>query len=717
MKKLLFIVLCFLPLFGAANWNVSFDEQKSELFAQNGEIAISGKLSFFVKGANWSIVNSRDGVKNRMALVDPKGDVQGYIVFPKNTDTLEMLFYHRTAQAYSGKMRFIGSIKTANDSFACKGNPAEGERVLNLNIGNADSLFHDSVFSPTTDCMLSLSAYNVKLNTLSLREYKFEISGDIENSAHARFVFDLRKNYFKNSYVPYYKPLDRKVCPKTPTGWMSWNTYFDTATDADNLAEAKIGREYLQPFGCEIWSIESWQGNSDKLPVCKFYHLDLEVNDKQFPEGMKKLADDIKALGFVPGIWVSPYATGNADFYKKHKDWFLHDAKGNPVKSWNGFYTIDPTVPEALDHIEKMLHTISYDWGYNFFKIDGMSGRNSSYCAHLYERPEIRAMFKDKNCPNPFELTVKAFRKGIGPDRLFLACQGHTSGPEASYAQMARTGADIVNPNKPVMWHNVLLQGRCTINQIFTHNISMIADPDTVLVRDLPLEEARTTATIVALAGQLTFFGDKLANLPAEKMKILQQTLPAVQARPAALYPYFDMLPVWNLAVNHSKLGKYNVVAFFNWSDTESEIKASAKELGIPDVNYQICEFFTGKSEISVKMPMAIRVPAHAVRVFVVRPYTGHPAILATDRHIAQTGFEILDEKWNAKTKTLKCKISLVGNFPTSVIVGIPQNYAFKSAKAVGGNLQILHGKNSVKLTLVKDNANKGNVAEFEVCF
>jgi hypothetical protein len=43
---------------------------------------------------------------------------------------------------------------------------------------------------------------------------------------------------------------------------MSWNTYFDRATAEDNLAEAWIGQKQLQPFGCEFWSIESWQGNS-----------------------------------------------------------------------------------------------------------------------------------------------------------------------------------------------------------------------------------------------------------------------------------------------------------------------------------------------------------------------------------------------------------------------------------------------------------------------
>ena len=213
---------------------------------------------------------------------------------------------------------------------------------------------------------------------------------------------------------------------------MSWNTYFDKATADDNLAEAKIGQKYLQPFGCEFWSIESWQGNSDQLPVRDFYNMNLEVSEKKFPKGMKKLADDIRKLGFRPGLWTAPFGTGNKEFYDAHKDWFLHDKEGKPLSCWNGRYTLDPTVPEAREHLKKIHHTASHEWGYEFFKIDGMSGRNQGYCAHFYERPEIRARFRDPSCPNPFELCVKAFREGIGEDRVFLACQGHTTGTGGS---------------------------------------------------------------------------------------------------------------------------------------------------------------------------------------------------------------------------------------------------------------------------------------------
>ena len=117
------------------------------------------------------------------------------------------------------------------------------------------------------------------------------------------------------------------------------------------------------------------------------------------------------------------------------------------------------------------------------------------------------------------EVCVKAFREGIGDDRVFLACQGHFTGAEAAYADASRTGADIVHPNKPVKWGNILLQARCTVNQIFAHANVFWSDPDCMLVSQgaLEREQAQVETTVVALPGQQTFAGDKLAELaPAD---------------------------------------------------------------------------------------------------------------------------------------------------------------------------------------------------------
>ena len=149
-----------------ADWNLSFDENSSSLQADNGSVKIAGSFSFSNNGNNWKIADSRDGVKNRLAIVDNKGDVQGYITFPENSNRLEIFFYHRTAQSYKGRLSFNGKISFLSDAFACSSIPQKGERVLQLGVNSPDSAICDSLFSPQSDTMLRIFSDSVKLSSL-----------------------------------------------------------------------------------------------------------------------------------------------------------------------------------------------------------------------------------------------------------------------------------------------------------------------------------------------------------------------------------------------------------------------------------------------------------------------------------------------------------------------------------------------------------------------
>jgi len=422
------------------------------------------------------------------------------------------------------------------------------------------------------------------------------------------------------------------------------------------------------------------------LPVSHFDNLSLTPSPGKFPQGMKKLAEDIRALGFRPGIWTAPFGTGSAAFYQAHKGWFLHDKDGKPISTWNGTYTIDPSQPEVIDYLREIHRIASRDWGYEYFKIDGMSGRNSGYCAHFFERPEIIATFKDPACPNPFERCVKAFREGIGEDRVFLACQGHVTGAEAAYADASRTGADIVHPNEPPKWANLLSQATCTLNQVFAHNIVFFADPDTLLVGDfLEIEQARLATTVVALPGQMMFSGDRLAALKPERMRLLQQALPVCDVRPLDLYPVFRMLPVWNLKIRRS-FEEWDVVALFNWSESGAAVGFDFAELGLlPDKEYALYEFWTNAYQGVRKGRFEMQVPAHGVRLLAVHRAQAVPQFISSDRHITQGAAELTKLAWDAPAKTLAGAVKAVKGYPLTLRFRVPAGYVFSEAKAEGG--------------------------------
>ncbi|MFO7936118.1 MAG: alpha-galactosidase [Kiritimatiellia bacterium] len=666
------------------SWQVTFNEDNAQLnlVNENAEVAIDGRLSFTAGEKEWKVVSARDAVPSRLALLDDRNDVQGYITFQENGDRLSMLVYHRTAQNYPGTLRFNGNIHFPADGFACRTQPLRSGRVLQLASGPADSSLNDSLFSAQKDRLLKIDALNRRISCREKGLFEIALSGKITEPSEAAWTFSVEKDYYRNRYVPYYSPINRKRCPSPPTGWMSWNSYFDKATAEDNLAEARIGKEQLQPFGMEFWSIESWQDNSDQLPVSKFSNLNLKPNPRQFPLGMKKLADNIRALGFRPGIWMAPFGTGNAEFYEAHKEWFLHDKNGKPLRTWNGVYTIDPTRQAVQDHLKKIFSTASHEWGYEYFKIDGMSGRNSGYCAHFYERPDIHAVFRNPECPNPFERCVKTFRKAIGEDRVFLACQGHATGPEAAFADAARTGADIVRPNHPPAWKNLENQARCTLNQVFANNIVFFTDPDTLMVGDyIGIEQARLATTVVALPGQMMFSGDKLAELTPERMRLLQQALPVCDVQPLDLYPRFGMLPVWDLKIRRS-FGEWDVVALFNWSEKETSVGFDFAEIGLdPSATYVMDEFWTRTYQGIHKTRFEMPVPGHGVRLLAVHRAAAHPQYLSSDRHVTQGAVELTDLAWNDVARTLTGGVKTVKGFPLTLRFTTPPGFTFDSAK------------------------------------
>ena len=644
---------------------------------------MAGILSFAVGQDEWRIDDSRDALPERLALLDGQDNVQGYLHFVAEGTRLKVLAHHRTAQSYRGTLRFRGTAALGDDACACRAAAPVGDSaVVQLASGPADSALNDALFDIATDTLLRFGGADVALRRDG-DAFALDLTARIEDAACSALVLEVLPDYYRSRYVPYYRPIDKTRCPSPPTGWMSWNVYFDQAGAEENLAEARVGAEHLKPFGLDIWSIESWQGNSDKLPVSSFHNLDLSAHATQFPDGMKKLADDIRELGFRPGIWTAPFGTGNRAFYEAHRSMFLHRADGEPFTNWCGRYLLDPSQPEVRDHMREMHRRMREEWGYEFFKIDGMSGRGPGYSAHFFERPEVKAAFRDE-CPNPFELCVRAFREGIGPDSIFLACQGHYTGPEAEVADASRIGGDIVHPNKPSTWNNILSQARATLNQLFVHNIVFYMDPDTLLVgAHHAIEQARVTTTVVALPGQLMFAGDKLAELAPERMRMLQQSLPVCDVRPLDLFPVFDLRPVWDLKIRRS-FGQWDVVALFNWDDEPREIGCNLAELGLRE-DHAAWEFWTATDLGTVSGRLALEVPARAVRLVALHRLADHPQFLSTDRHVTQGGVSLRDCRWTGTA--LEVELALVPGHAFAYRFRVPEGFAFVGADATGAHV------------------------------
>ena len=677
----------------AGAWQVNFNPDTSVLTSLQPDTgaAVTGPVSFRASNAEgreeaWRIIPPRDSVTSRLALMDTEGNVQGYIVLAGHGDCLEIRAIHRTAQNYDGILTFDATSRLGENAFACRTQSPPDGRVVQLALGPADSRLNDSIFDITSDTAMQFRGKRVDItsatNDSGRTEFRVRLAADITDPAHAAIGITVLRDYYRSRYVPYYHPINKARCPVAPTGWMSWNVYFDTAGEKENLDEARVAARYLKPYGMEFFSIESWQDNSPELPVSKFHNLTLRPDPNKFPSGMKWLADEIRKLGFRPGIWTVPFGTGDAAFYEAHKEWFLHGPDGTPMKNWCGLYVLDPSQEAVRSHMEETHRTMSRDWGYEYFKIDGMSGRNAGYSTHFYERDNVRAAFREP-AEDPFRLCVEALRRGIGENRVWLACQGHYTGPDCSLADAGRIGADIVAHRRPPDWNNYLNQARTTLNQLFVNNIIWYGDPDTLLVGTAnPVETVRLAASVVALSGQAMFAGDKLAELPPDRMRLLQQCLPVCDIRPLDLFPIFDMLPVWDVKVRKD-FAAWDVVSLFNWDANSAEIGVDIAELGLdPARTYLVYDCWNRTLQHGVRDRISCTVPGHGNTLLGVYLDTGLPQLVYSDRHLVQGGIGMEGIRWDTVTKTLSGTTHLVGQDPTEMVFALPEGGTLVSAQA-----------------------------------
>ena len=683
------------PTYEIGEWRVTFAPATSTLDCRHrpSRSRVRGKLSFRVHDgatdARWTIGPSVDAALDRLALLDTGGNCQGYLVLEGAGGVMRVHAIERAAQKYRGTLTFEATATVGKRTFACRTRPPQGRcNVVQMASGPADSALNDSLFDMDRDTALIFTGANVSISTqgrAGAPSFRVTLAAEPHDAAGAAITLEVKRDFYKQRYVPWYAPVDKKRCPSPPTGWMSWNVYFDTAGEKENLAEAKIGAKHLKPYGLEVWSIESWQDNSTTLPVRNFHNLTLRPFARQFPRGMKWLAKEIRKLGFRSGIWTVPFGTGDEEFYEAHKDWFLHHADETPMSNWCGRFVLDPSQPRVRKHMEETHRLMSQKWGYEFFKIDGMSGRGPSYCAHFYERPEVRAAFK-RPCPDPYLRCVKALRRGIGPDRILLACQGHYSGPDVSVSDAGRIGADIVSPNKPPRWHNYLDQALTTLAQLFVNNVVWYSDPDTLLVGEpTPMKVARLATTVVGLPGQMMFAGDKLGQLARERMWLLQRALPVCDVRPLDLYPIYDLGPVWDLKVARP-FGTWDVVSLFNWDGKAPRtVGFRAAELGLdPKAEYLAYEFWSQRFIGSVRGRLTMKLAPRSNALLALHRSLGRPQFLSTDRHLTQGAVSLKGLTWDADACTLSGKTALVAEEPTTLTLYVPKGFSLARVSAKG---------------------------------
>ena len=391
--------------------------------------------------------------------------------------------------------------------------------------------------------------------------------------------------------------------PPQPVGYCTW--YHARASSEKALpVQAAFAAKELAPFGFSVVQIDDgWQDGDSKKngPRKNFTRV---KPDGPYPSGMKATADDIKAKGLVPGIWFMPFAgTYNDPWYEKRQDWFVKTADGKPYDTAWGGTCLDMTHPAVQEYLRDEIKRIGGEWGYRYFKMDGMSTGTAT-------RPQyVNAGYKEDNMGdavhhNLDKTNIEAYRDGqklireaAGRDVFILGCCAPQN--MRSYGgAFGLVDAMRIGPDNGANWSGIQRGPTFGAHNYHLHGRIWYNDPDPLYVRtSLTLSQSRAICSWVTVSGQLNLCSDSFADLPAERLDILKRTMPphGLPARPVDLFE--ENVPrIWVVA-DDRRQPRRDVIGLFNWSSDKKElaIERPVMDLGLSDgVAYAAFEFWTG---------------------------------------------------------------------------------------------------------------------------
>lgn len=321
-------------------------------------------------------------------------------------------------------------------------------------------------------------------------------------------VFD---KYFAAMSLPAKKRVDRL------TGYTSWYNYFQ------KIDENIILRD-LKGLSRARESVNIFQIDDGYEPFVGDW---LDYNGKDFPNGMKTIADAVHREGYLAGIWLAPFNVqrGKSRILKEHPDWLIRNPDGKPqlgCVAWGGAYTLDIYNSEVREHLKKVFDTVLNDWGYDMVKLD-----------FLYS--QCRTPRDNKTRGTIMCEAMDFLRECVG-DKLILGC-GVPLGPAFGVVDACRISCDVDLSYGGKFYNSMSINNELPSaqnainNSMFRRHLNgraFLNDPDVFFLRDHNLtftwEQKLLLAKINNLFGRVLFVSDDAGEYSEAELEVLKET-------------------------------------------------------------------------------------------------------------------------------------------------------------------------------------------------
>jgi len=303
---------------------------------------------------------------------------------------------------------------------------------------------------------------------------------------------------------------------QTPIGWWSWTAFYGAINEGETLANADWQAQHLKALGYQFFQIdEGYQYARGEFTT---------TNAAQFPSGLRYVGHRITGDGLTLGLWTAPFeVTSRAWVYEKHKEWLVHDAKGNPIplgdvwdQNIDTLYALDTTHPGAQEYLRQTYKTLVREWGVRFIKLDFMD--TTAIEGYRYA-PNTTALEAQR-------IGLQIIRDSVGED-VILDKDGSPMLNAVGFTETGRVATDTSHSFAGTKTAGVGIAARFYMDRNFFVN-----DPDAFnttsedfsdmaeLPATLPLAAAQASIALASVAGGMYEIGDDMTVLGAAKDRL-----------------------------------------------------------------------------------------------------------------------------------------------------------------------------------------------------
>lgn len=524
------------------------------------------------------------------------------------------------------------------------------------------------------------------------------------------------------------KVYDIKLPPK-PNVYCTWYhrdlNGSGASTEKDIQTNAIFAAKNLAPFGLDTFQIDDhWQSSMIDSLTAKNIKLgkgpikSFSKSNFNYPLGMANTAKNLNQQGFTSGIWFMPFAGDVRNPYFDKEIFAKNSETGLPyeVKNWSGT-CIDATSPKGELFLRERFKRI-YDWGYRYFKIDGLHTGAPSENIYVNRAYEGKPIFGKAKIYNQDMTFVQAFRRGISilreeaPKTFLLGCtvtQNMLSfGASFGMVDAMRVGPDNDSARKGV-WSNVTKGAHYSGNLYFLNNKVWYNDPDPCYVRESnPIEKARWMVSWQAISGVMGTSSMQYSELSKERLDLLKRALPTHDYN---AYPV-DILENENPNIWIVNNNRMNVIGLFNWKEKEeTTINYNMKKMGLdPNLSYEAFDFWDNKYLGTIKGSLKSILKPASCQVLAVKPVKNNPQVISTSRHITQGLMDVITEKWEESTKTLLGTSKVVENDIYELRIVLPKGFsAPKNAMCNGRKMDAKVDGSIVRISFIPTKTDEVN--------